>query len=242
MKSLRLVFLLLLLANAAVFAWQSGYLGQIDDGREPDRLDDQRAADQLKVIASKETEPSPAAAPADITPAGDSSSSVKAESSPAASAKSPALCQLVSGFKLAEAKQWVAAATAKAGDAKFSVSPVENPSRYEVLIAALAGQEGVDSKLKELKALGINLQPRTVSDGTDKLALVFASFPSEAEAKAYLQGLMDKGVKTARVVARYPATAMAQVEIRNLDPARLKEYKDQWSNRNDLRFVECASR
>lgn len=249
MKALRLVFFLLLLINVAFLAWQQGFADQPPTDREPQRLLQQQSPEKLTVLLPKESTPpptvaltavsAPAAAPATLA----TTSSPPAPQPAAEAAKpAPVLCRALSGFKLAEARQWVAVTAPKVPDIKFSVVPGEAASSYDVLIAALAGKEGAENKLKEVKALGITTPVRTVVDGPDKFALVFASLPTEAEAKAYLQGLMDKGVKTARVVGRIPPSASAQVEIRNLDEARLKNLKEQLANRSDIRIGDCTPR
>jgi hypothetical protein len=59
-SGLRLVFFLLVFANAAFFAWSQGYLGGADAGREPQRLGAQIAADKLRVVAAGVTAAQPA--------------------------------------------------------------------------------------------------------------------------------------------------------------------------------------
>ena len=244
MKALRLVFFLLLLANVAFLAWQQGFADDQHADREPQRLAQQQSPEKLTLLRPKETatasaDPATTTAPSPAMPA---TPGISATATVPATPPAPSLCRALSGFKLAEARQWVAVTAPKVPDIKFSVVPGEAASSYDVLIAALAGKEGVENKLKEVKALGITSPIRTVVDGPDKFALVFASLPTEAEAKTYLQGLMDKGIKTARVVGRIPPSASAQVEIRNLDEARLKNLKEQLASRSDIRIGECTSR
>lgn len=232
MKNLRLLFLVLLLANVMVFVWSQGYFGSPDEGREPQRLAEQKAADKLTIVANQ-----PAATAATTT---DKAASSSAPATVASSTTAPAVtCRILSGFKPGEAKQWLTAANAKLPEAKLSLLPAES-STYDVLIAALAGREGADNKLKEVKALGITTAIRTIADGPDKFALLFASLSTETEAKAYLQSLADKGIKSARVVAR-PSAAQTQVEARNLDPQRLQALKELLLNRNDIRLGECPT-
>ena len=45
----RIVFLLLVFANLAVYVWAAGYLGGRDDGREPERLRNQLQPERLRV-------------------------------------------------------------------------------------------------------------------------------------------------------------------------------------------------
>lgn len=55
----RIVFLLLVFANLAVYVWAAGYLGGGDDGREPERLRNQLQPERLKVSVGDT--PAPAA-------------------------------------------------------------------------------------------------------------------------------------------------------------------------------------
>jgi hypothetical protein len=45
----RAVFLILVLANLAIYVWAAGYLGGRDEGREPERLQNQLQPEHLKV-------------------------------------------------------------------------------------------------------------------------------------------------------------------------------------------------
>ena len=270
MKALRLVFFLLVLANIFLFAWNQGHFGNDDEGREPQRLNEQKAADKLHIIpdhASPVTDaakpataevaqatpalPPTAVAPAASAPSSTTATSVttaattdKAPDKPTALAadKPVSSCRLLTGFKLGEARQWVAANSAKLADSKFAVSPVGAASSFDVMIPALAGRDAADTKQKEIRALGITLPQRTIADGPEKLALVFTTVNTETEAKDYLQALQDKGVRSARVVPRLVPTAPAQIEVRNLDAARTKTLKDLLAARSDIHGADCPSR
>lgn len=247
MKALRLIFFLLLLFNVAFLAWQQGVTSEQDSEREPQRLSQQQSPEKLIVLLPRDVQ-APAGdlvatvSPPAATPVSSAPATAPTPSAVDAAKPAPILCRALSGFKLAEARQWVAVTAPRVHDIKFSVVPDEAASSYDVLIAALAGKDGAESKLKEIKALGINTPIRTIVDGPDKFALVFATLPTEAEAKTYLQSLTDKGIKTARVVGRIPPTALAQVEMRNLDEARLKNLKEQLASRSDIRIGECLPR
>lgn len=250
MSFLRLCFLLLVLANLLMYAWGQGYWGGGEDGREPQRLDEQKAAELLRIVPSgdgAQTAPAlsavaPAAALSATAAAPATVADVGKPAALVAPAPTAASCRLLSGFKLADARQWVAANGAKMADLKFSVVPGEAPASYDVLIAALLGKEGAEAKLKEVKALGVATPVRTVPDGPEKFALVFATLPSETEARSLLQELMGKGVKTARVVARIPPTAPAQVEVRAADGGKVKDLKELLAGRSDIHSGDCLPR
>lgn len=239
MKALRILLLLLLLANLAVLFWNRGLFGSDDDGREPERLEEQKAADKLKIVppaaalpslSATATAPMPAPVPAPATVP------TPTPTPPAAPAPA-ALCRLVSGLPAAENKTWITAAAAKLPEAR--IAPSAAAPSYDVLIPALAGKDAAESKLKEVRALGVTAPVRTVADGGDKFALVFASLPGEAAAKAQLQALQEKGVRSARIVARPPGPP--RIEVSHLDEAGLKILKDLLAARADLHLDECPA-
>ena len=268
MKALRLTFFLLVLANGFLFAWNQGHFGSDDEGREPQRLNEQKAADKLHLVTdhaasapvadgtksatAEAAQAAPASTPATVPsasgapstpPASVSAADKTADKSTALVADKPVVsCRLLTGFKLAEARQWVAANSAKLAESKLAVSPVGAASSFDVMIPSLAGRDAADTKQKEVRALGITLPLRTIADGPDKLALVFTTVSTETEAKDYLQALQDKGVRSARVVPRLAPTAPAQIEVRNLDAARTKTLKDLLANRSDIHGADCPSR
>lgn len=59
---MRLVFLVLLLANVLLFLWGQGYLGTPDAGREPGRVARQLAAEKLRIVSPDAQRPAAAAA------------------------------------------------------------------------------------------------------------------------------------------------------------------------------------
>jgi len=251
MKVLRILFALLVLINLLVFAWHQSTLGNDDESREPQRLTEQKDADKLKLLTNDDAEPaSPNKTPSSLTSAPVSAAGA-AQSSTATAAPSPsanpetkpaAICRLVSGFKLTEAKQWADASAGPHPELKFLVTPVVAAGTYDVLIAGLPGRDAAETKLKEVRALGITAPVRTAPDGGGRVALIFASVASESEAKDYLQALQEKGVRSARVFPRPAPATSAQVEISNLDQNSLKTIKDKLANRSDLRIGDCPAK
>ena len=254
MKALRLVFFLLVLANGFLFAWNQGHFTSDDDGREPQRLTEQKAADKLHIVAdhaipatdakAAPTEAAPTTATASTTtpvapPPPPTVAAVPADKAPD---KPVVSCRLLTGFKLGEARQWVVVNGAKLVDSKFAVSPIGSATSFDVMISSLAGRDAAETKQKEIRALGITLPLRTIADGPEKLALVFTTVNTEAEAKDYLQALQDKGVRSARIVPRLAPTVPAQIEVRNLDAARTKTLKDLLASRSDIHGADCPNR
>lgn len=50
---MRLAFFVLLLANLVLYAWGAGYWGRADDGREPERLQQQIAPEKLRILPAE---------------------------------------------------------------------------------------------------------------------------------------------------------------------------------------------
>ncbi|HEX5394207.1 MAG TPA: hypothetical protein VFW68_13040 [Rhodocyclaceae bacterium] len=217
MKLLRLSVFFLILANLILFAWGQGYLGARDTGREPERLEEQKSPEKLKVVASgsDESATAPAAVEAD---SGNSE------------------CRRAVGFAPADVKTWITAAQEKLPKAKLNLLP--GVASFDVAIVGLRAGAAAEAKQKELRDLGIDGASRLIKEGPERVSLLFNSFATEAEAKAYLLGLNGKGVRTARVVA-HPAAASAQVEVVGADAAQLKELL---AGRDDnVRIEECPA-
>ena len=54
---MKLAFLILLLLNLALFAWQQGAFGRVDaSGREPERVARQIEAERFRVLSEKEVQ------------------------------------------------------------------------------------------------------------------------------------------------------------------------------------------
>jgi hypothetical protein len=172
------------LTNVIFFAWTQGYLGAPDDGREPQRLAQQLHADKLRVVPD-------VAAPA--------------------AKKDEVTCRLINGLSVADAEALKTAMAAAGADAK--TFPVVEPTLYVVLIADLANKAAVDKKAIELKRLGIEPLSTATPEG-GRQEIILGSFSSEAAAREFMQGLMKKGIKSARVDRRQQPSLKAGVETR----------------------------
>jgi hypothetical protein len=185
----RAAFLLLVFANLAFYAWVQGYFGGIEQGREPQRLTNQLAADKLRIV--------PAA------PAG-------AVAGPATKPVAQGACRLVSGIPLAEADAFKVALAGLSVDIK----PVEAASSYWVHIPSQPNKAAAEKKAAELKALGIKDFYIVQDAGANLLALSLGLFKSEAAANEFLQGLVKRGVKSARIEVREATPQLARAIVK----------------------------
>lgn len=180
----RPVFFLLVLANLVFFAWAQGHFGTIDEGREPQRLEQQLHADKLRIL-------SPAQAPA-------------------AKRDEPA-CRLIGGLGLANAETLKAAVAGAGAEAKLL--PLAEPMLHLVVIGDLANKAAADKKLAEVLRLGFDKSVATeLRDGHHEIIL--GTFPAETAAREFMAGLGKRGIKTARLDSRQAPPRMARVEAR----------------------------
>ena len=123
--TIRPIFFLLVLANLVVYVWTQGYFGGADDGREPQRLEQQLHPEELHIVRTSQ----------------------------ASSPKKDEACRVINGLTLANAEALKAAMTAAGAEAK--VLPLEEPALHLVVIADLANKTAADKKLAELTRLGV---------------------------------------------------------------------------------------
>ncbi len=211
--AVRLMFFLLVLANLLFFAWSQGYLGTPDDGHEPQRLEQELHPEKLRIV-------------------GD------ARALGAAVAKDDRACRVIDRLSLAEAETLKAALEAAGGTAK--VSPVAEPALHLVVIADLPNKAAADKKAAELTRLGFEGHSlATLEDGRHEFVL--GSFPTEAAAYEFLQGLARRGIKSARAEAREQPALKARVEARVSASTLLRQLPKLVAPFADATIGECAS-
>ena len=181
---LRLIVLVLLLANGGSFAWSQGYLLPWGLGpaqqSEPQRLQQQVRPESLRILRPDElrrAETVAAQAPR-----------------PPECLQSPPLDEAQLGPLRTALEAWPAGS--------WSFEPVVEPARWIVYMGRYAGVEQVARKRAELRQLGISFE--SLSNPEMEPGLSLGSFPSQAAANQHLQGLADRGVQTARVVQERP--------------------------------------
>lgn len=209
-KTMRLIFFLLVFANLVFFAWTQGYFGASDADREPQRLANQVNADKLRIIRDAQA--------------------------PAAK-KEGAACRLVSGLTMADAAALKTAVEALGGGAK--IQPLAEPTIYLVLIGNLANQAAVSKKAAELTRLGIKDQQPVALEG-GRHEVILGSFPNEPAAQEFLQGLLKRGIRSARVEGREKPASKARLETRAAAPALWLELPKLIAPYAGASIGECA--
>ena len=205
---MRALFLLLLLANLAFYAW-SRYGGPAD---APDvaPLTRQIEPEKLKVIA-----------PADLPPA------VSAVKKPTAVALA---CMEWGSFTVADAPRAEKALQPLGLGARVTQRRAEEVAGWWVFIPPQGSRQGALKKATELKDLGIDDYYIMPDEGEHRWALSLGVFRSEEAAQARLAALQAQGVRSARVGARDTVVPKIWLQVKSVDAplqARLKEMARQ---------------
>lgn len=201
---LRLLVVLLLMANAGLYAWQAGWLAPLlgtpaPTGRDPQRLREQVHAERLIVLGPGE--PRPAAAPTPARPAPLAASSNDVGAGDAGS------CLEAGPFNEDEQRQ-VQTLLARALPATaWTTRTVAVPGLWLVYMGPYPDADTVQKKQTELRRIR-NLSFEEVrSPASLRMGLSLGRFNVEDQAQAALESMKLRGVRTARVVnLRAPST------------------------------------
>lgn len=207
---MRLIFFLLVFANLLFFAWTQGYLGSADDGREPQRLEQELHPNKLRIVAK---------APV-----------------PGTNQEVP-VCRVINGLKLAEAEAFRTALAAAGGEA--TILPIAEPELHLVVVGDLSDKAAADKKNTELTKLGVEgYSPVALADG--RYEFVLGSFPTDAAAREFLQGLTKRGIKLARVDLRQQPPVKARAEARAPAAKLLQQLPKLIAPYAEATIGECA--
>lgn len=178
---LRLSLLVLLLANAAYFAWSQRLLASWGfapaQQSEPHRLAQQIKPQALTVLPSDEARPF--------------------EANGAGTNGKPAECLQAGVFADAQLtglrqalESWPAGS--------WSLEPTVEPPRWIVYMGRYLTAENVDRKKGELRLIGISFEP--LSNPSLEPGLSLGGFATQAAATQQLEVLSQRGLRTAKVV------------------------------------------
>ncbi len=193
---LRLIVLLLLLANGAYFAWAQGLLAAWGvapaQQSEPQRLTQQIRPEALRILPA------------------DDARRIEV----AAAAPKPAECLQAGPFDEAQVAP-LRTSLASWPSGSWTLEPTVEPARWIVYMGKYPNIEAVNKKKAELRFLGVSFQ--ALVNPALELGLSLGGFKTEVEANEQLNQLSQKGVRTARVVVERPEVRGQQLKIPAID-------------------------
>jgi len=200
---MRALFLLLLFANLAFYAWWR--YGAPADAADPAPLSRQIDPQKLKVIA-----------PAELPPP-------SAQKKPASLAST---CLEWGSFTVADAPRAEQALEPLALGTRLGQRRTEEIAGWWVFIPPQDSRQGALRKVQELRNLGVDEYFIVQDDATYRWALSLGVFRSEEAAQTRLAALRAQGVRSARVGPRETVVPKVWLQVKSVDAplqARLKE-------------------
>jgi|OpeIllAssembly_1097287.scaffolds.fasta_scaffold02236_5 hypothetical protein len=212
---MKLAFLLLVLVNVALFAWQHGVFGRFaESGREPERIARQVEPERIRVLSEREVQVLRERAAAQ-------SRAAAAAAPPAASGAALDLSVAQScvefGDFIGPDLARVETALLKLGlGSRQSARTVEAPGWYLVYLPPFKTRAEADRAVADLKKSGVK-DLLVFADGPLRLGVSLGSFRDPELAKAHVASLVKLGVKNARVSDKPTAVSATRLQMRELD-------------------------
>jgi len=212
---MKLAFLLLVLVNVALFAWQHGVFGRFaESGREPERIARQVEPERIRVLSEREVQVLRERAAAQ-------SRAAAAAAPPAASGAALDLSVAQScvefGDFIGPDLARVETALLKLGlGSRQSARTVEAPGWYLVYLPPFKTRAEADRAVADLKKSGVK-DLLVFTDGALRLGVSLGSFRDPELAKAHVASLVKLGVKNARVSDKPTAVSATRLQMRELD-------------------------
>lgn len=206
---LRLVVLLLLLANGGYFAWSQGLLRSWGlapvQQAEPQRLQQQIRPEALRLLSADEAR--------------------RIETSAPLAVRAPECLQA----GLFDEKQVAALRPSLEPllpPGSWQLEEVVEPARWIIYMGKYPNAEAVNKKKAELRQIGVSFEG--LSNAAMEPGLSLGGFTSQAAAQQQLDRLAQRGVRTARVAQERPEVRGQSLKLPLVDEAlrpRLEELK-----------------
>lgn len=197
---LRLLVLILLLANGLYFVWSQHLLQPFGfapaQQSEPQRVVQQVRPEVLRLITAKESQADQAAPPV---------------------AAKPPVCLQAGLFDESQVAQLRSALEASLPPAAWQLNDVREPARWIVYMGAYESADDLARKRAELTTLKLKVLP--VNNPDLGFGLSLGAFTTKAAATAELAVLTKRGVRTAKVVEERPEVRGTMLRLPLADEA-----------------------
>jgi SPOR domain len=207
---LKLFFWLLLLANAALFAMQKGYLGAFySDGREPTRISKQLQADKIKLVVND-------AAPTATAAVASATAATAAASAPAAADLAPVACTEIGNFNASEARRFSSQLAERTPTLKFVRREIQEVASHMVYLPSLGSKEAADKKADEVRRLGISDFFVIQDSSALRYGISLGIFKTDEAAQKQIASLVKRGLTGAKVGTRSVSSAKVAFQLRDM--------------------------
>jgi hypothetical protein len=209
---MRVAFLVLVALNLALFAWFQ-YYAPAEAASDPEPARRQLSPEKIRLLEGKElkslatVKPRPAAASG---PAGASSGS----------------CIEWGGFAVAEAPKAEQALAPLALGPRLTQRRSEETAGWWVYIPPQPNRPAALKKTAELKGLGVEEFFILQDEGKMRWAISLGVFSTEDAAKARLETLRNRGVRSAQTGERDTQVSKVWFQLRGADPAQAARFRE----------------
>ncbi len=218
---LRLIVLLLLLANGVYFAWSHDYLKMYGFApvapNEPHRMEQQIKPEMIQLLSAGDLKKAEAQVQADLE---------------------PKECLQAGPFDDEQAANLRKALDAALPSGSWQIESVKESERWIVYMGKYASADLQVKKRAELAGMGIKAD--AVGSPELQPGLVLAAFDSEAAAKAELAKLAPKGIRTAKVVQEREAGTANQLKLPAVSDALKAKLPDLKAAMAGQSFKACS--
>jgi hypothetical protein len=222
---MRMLFLLLVLANLAVYAWWR-YVSPADAGLDPLPLARQIQPEKLNIVPSAELARQAAKKAAPVAPAPQAVAPPAAPAGPTATAA----CLEWGSFTLTDAPRAEKALEPLGLGGRVAQRRTDETAGWWVFMPPQGSRQAALKKVAELKNLGIEEFFVVGEEGPFRWALSLGVFRNEDAAQARLASLRAQGVRSARVGPRETIVPKVWLQVKSVDAplqARLKDIAGQ---------------
>ena len=231
---MKLLFLLLVLVNLALYAWQSGAFGAGPDaGREPARLANQIAPESLRVLTPDEVKKLREQARETAQGAGEFSFA-------ALNVASGQACVELGDFAGSELARARARLDALELGARLSSRTVEIPGWTLVYIPPFKTRAEAERVAGELKKQGVR-DLAVLDNAAMRFGIALGSFRDAELARSHLANLEKRGVKGARISDKPGTQPGTRFVIRGLDAATVERLRAVQKELAPARFGACGA-
>jgi hypothetical protein len=225
---MKLAFLLLVLANLLLFAWQQGVFGRLPEaGREPERVARQIEPERIRVLR-----------PDEVKALRD-----KARQAPAAavSEQAAATCLEFGDFTLESAPRVRQRLEALALGDRLSARQIDTPGWYMVYVPPFKTRSEVDRAAAELRKLGVKELLVIADNSPMRFGIALGSFKDQDLALRHAADLERRGAKNVRVADKPSAVALTRFVLRDADAALAEALRALAKEFNATRLQACAA-
>jgi len=202
---MRALFLILVLANVAFYAWSRHFSGP-EAAVDPAPLGRQIEPEKLKILGPGEAAARAAKRPASPAPG-------------SAVSPAPIACLEWGSFTLADAPRAEAALAPLALGTRLSTRETEEVAGWWVFIPPQGNRQAAGKKASELKSLGVNDYFIVQDESRHRWSLSLGVFRNEQAAQARLAVLRRQGVRSAEAAPRETVVPKVWLQVREVDLA-----------------------